>query len=126
MKATSFCAAAVLAFSLLLTGCDSKPTHESVAEDMLDEMKQMVAVLKTVKDESSAKAAEPKLKKAKERMDALQKQGDALGTPTAEQQKEMEKHKAEMEKVMGEFMGEMMRVAMNPQTSGALKDLDMK
>lgn len=110
---------AVLALSL--AGCD--PTHDSIMKDNLDQMKKMVEILKTVKDESSAKAAAPKIKAINEEMKKLKEQADKLPKPTAEQQTELEKkYKADIEKLMPELLQEAMRIGMNPTLSKPLDD----
>jgi hypothetical protein len=104
-------------------GCDSKPTHESVTEDSIDKMEEMVEVLKGIKDEASAKAARPKMEQIKKDMEELQKKSKALGEPPADvKQKLQEKHKAQLEKVTSEMMKEMMRIGLDPNIAPHVKD----
>ena len=106
---------------LLVSGCGD--SHESVINDSVKLMKEMTAILKTVKDEESAKAAKPKLKALSEKMEAIEKRSKALGEPTAEQQKKLEeKFKKENEKVVQEFFAEMMRVGVTPGLAQHLED----
>ena len=116
-------AVALPAVALCVAGCDSKPTHDSVAHESMDKMKEMVEVLKTIKDEASAKAARPKMEKIKKEMDEIKKKADALGEPPADVKKKLqEEHKAEMEKLFGEMMQEMMRIGMDPKLAPHVKD----
>ena len=96
---------ALVAVTLCVTGCESKPTHESVTQETIDKMEEMVEVLKGIKDEASAKAARPKMEQIKKDMDEIKAKSKALGEPPADvKQKLAEKHKQELEKVTGEMM----------------------
>ena len=112
-----------VAVALAAGGCESKPTHESVTKESIDKMQQFADVLKTIKDEASAKAARPKLEKIKKEMDELKKKADTLGNPPPEVKKKLEeKYKKDMEKVSGELAGQMMRIGMDPKIAPHLKD----
>ncbi len=114
---------ALIAVALCVAGCDSKPTHESVTQDSIDKMEEMVEVLKGIKDEASAKAARPKMEQIKKDMEELQKKSKALGEPPADvKQKLQEKHKAQLEKVTSEMMKEMMRIGLDPNIAPHVKD----
>jgi hypothetical protein len=114
---------ALVATALCVTGCESKPTHESVAQESLDKMEEMVAVLKGIKDEASAKAARPKMQQIKKDMEQIKVKAKALGEPPADvKQKLQEKHKQQVEKVTGEMMQEMMRIGFDPKIAPHMKD----
>ena len=83
MRVSSPFAVALLALTFL-AGCDSRNTHEAIAEDMVGKMRQMVDVLKGVTDEATAKAAKPKMDTLKKDIDALKAKGDTLGKPSAD------------------------------------------
>src|SRR5688572_20595637 len=85
---------AVLA--LVLSGC-GEPTAESVTEDMLGKMKEMVTVLKGITDEASAKAAKPKLEQIKKDMDGLEAQAQKVEKETSAEEREKIKNKYEPE-----------------------------
>jgi len=73
------------ALSLTLAGCGD--SFEKVMEDRTEIQTEFVAVLKAVTDESSAKAAVPKLESLAERMKAVEAREKALGEPTEEDMK---------------------------------------
>jgi biopolymer transport protein ExbB/TolQ len=113
---------AVLA--LVLSGC-GEPTAESVTEDMLGKMKEMVTVLKGITDEASAKAAKPKLEQIKKDMDGLEAQAQKVEKETSAEEREKIKNKyePELEKVMGEVFTEMGRIATIPNVGPMLGDI---
>ena len=115
---------AVLVAALCLAGCDSKPTHESVTQEGIDKTEEMVELLKSIKDEASAKAARPKMEQIKKDMEAIKKKADALGEPPAEVKKKLaEKHKPQMEKLASEMMKEMMRIGFDPKIAPHVRDV---
>jgi peptidoglycan hydrolase CwlO-like protein len=114
-------AVACIAVTIVSIGCDSKPTHDSLAKDMIGKMKEMVEVLKGVKDEASAKAAKPKLEGLKKEVDALKAEADKMPKPSAEDEKKLnEKYEPELEKLMGELAGEMIRIGSDPKLASEL------
>ena len=116
-------ACALVAVALCLAGCESKPTHESVMQDTMEKMEEMVEVLKGIKDEASAKAAKPKMEQIKKDMDELKAKANTLGEPPADvKQKLAEKHKPQMEKLAGEMMKEMMRIGFDPKIAPHIRD----
>ena len=72
---------------LAVLGCDSEPTRESVMEDSITKLK--ASVLETVKDESSAQAAKPKLQAIDADMKEIKAKADKLPKPTAEEEKRL-------------------------------------
>jgi hypothetical protein len=117
-------AALMLLIGLSLTGC--KDSQEAIAEDAIDAMKEMTAVLETVKDEASAKVAQPKLKKLGEQMQALQARSKKQPQLTAaEQQALKQKYEKPMQEAVLPFAKELMRVTLNPQLHAATKDVRM-
>ena len=106
---------AVVAMAFVLGGC-GKPTHESLAKDMMTKMQQFADILKGVKDESSAKAGAAKIQTLAGEVQKLKKQADEIGKPTKEVEAAMEKkHSAEMTRIQGEIGKEMMRISTNPK-----------
>src|SRR5262249_18264667 len=84
----------VLGLALLFVAAGSSyaaDTHEALFKEVLASGKELLAVVKTVKDADTAKAAAPKVKKAMETMDDLKKRGDKLGPPTKDDIDAMEK-----------------------------------
>jgi hypothetical protein len=118
------CAAVGVLLTSAMVGCkksgaDAKPAksqHETIAEDMIGKMREMVALLKGMKDESSAKDAKPKLTALKTELDALKAKADALGDPPAESaQRWKDQYEKQVQQVTGELMEEFGRVSMDPK-----------
>jgi hypothetical protein len=116
-------AVACVAIVFIASGCDSTPTHESVMKERIEKAKKMVEIMKGVKDEPTAKAAESKMKDLEKEMAAVDAKQSKLGEPSAEEQKRLEeKYGPELAKLMGEMMSEGMRIALDPNLSKHLKD----
>ena len=98
-------------------------SHEDVMDDMLATMDEISDVLAKVTDEASAKAAKPKLETLTARMQAIQKEANAMGKPDAATEEALQKkYEARLQQVMGRFMKEMMRVSQDPTISAELSD----
>lgn len=111
---------------VLVAGCDSAPTHDSVMEESVSSMEEMVAIMKTIKDKPSAEAAKPKLEALGDRMKELKAEADKLGKPSKEKEAELKKkYDDRMQKVFAELMGEGMRIGMNPELKDVMKDVKM-
>lgn len=107
---------------LLIGGCDSKPTHDSLTKETIDLMKDYVAVMKTVTDESSAKKAAPEILKMADKMNRINADMDKLGPPSEEIKAQLDtKYKKELEPLTMEMIGELMRLTMDPKLK---KELD--
>jgi hypothetical protein len=107
---------ACLTIVFVASGCDSKPTHESMAKDMIGKLKEGVEILKDVKDEASAKAAKPKLEALKKEIDAMEIEAEKLPKASAEEEKRLEeKYKPELDKVRTEFTTEIIRIGSDPK-----------
>lgn len=121
MKTRSIAALLVLPLLVSLSGCGK--THESLAEDQMKVMEDVVATLKTVKDEATAKAAAEKLKTLKAKGDELEKQMKELGEPPAELKT---KYDEKAKKVAGELVGEMIRIQGIPDAAKHLNEVFKK
>lgn len=105
--------AVAMCMFLMVSGC--KDDHESLIKDSIGKMNDLTAALKSVKDKDSSKAAAPKVKAIGEDMAAIKKKMDALGKPAADEDKKLEaKYKSQLEEALKGFMGEAMRIGMNP------------
>jgi hypothetical protein len=114
-------AAAAMVLTICLAGC--KTDHESLTKDSISKMKEMVSVLKGVTDESSAKAAGPKLEAISKDMKNLQAEMKKLGEPPKEKQEELaKKYVPELMSAQGEVMKEMMRISSDPKLAKAMGD----
>ena len=99
---------------LSITGCGGD-THESLTNEGMSTMKEFVATLDTVKDESSAKAAKPKLKKLMEQLKEINAKQVKLPAPTEAEVKAMgEKYGKEMDELQQKMAGAMMKIAHPP------------
>jgi hypothetical protein len=113
-----------LALVFAAAGCDTRPTHESIRKDAVAKMKEIVAIMKDVKDEKSAKAARPKLEAAKKELDAMKAEDDALPKISAEEDKRLDdKYNPEVEKVMKEIMTEGERISKDPKLAAEVADV---
>jgi acetoin utilization deacetylase AcuC-like enzyme len=116
-----------LCLALVVTGCGDTP--ESVTKKMISKMQAMADVLKTVKDEPSAKAAAPKIKALSADLKEIQKKMEAMKPSEAEQKRLAEAHMKPMMEAMGQLMQEVMRIGMDPklqtpEIKAALKEMD--
>src|SRR5687768_8908493 len=97
--------------ALLASGCGGD-TRESLTQDGMSNMKELVAVLDTVKDAETAKAAKPKLKTLFEKMNTINEKMNKMGVPTEAEMKAMdEKHGKEMEDLQMKMMSNMMKIS---------------
>ena len=114
-------AVACIAVAIVSSGCDSKPTHDSLAKDLMGKMKEMVAVMKGVKDEATAKAAKPKLEALKKDIEAINAEAAKLPKQSADEEKKFkEKYEPEIDKLMAEFATEGVRIGSNPTLAAEL------
>jgi hypothetical protein len=117
----------VFALALTLGGCADTP--DSVSKKMIAKMQEMVGILKTVKDEPSAKAAVPKIKAVSAELKTIQKKMEAMKPTEAEQKRLAEAHMKPMMETMAQLMAEVMRIGTDPklqtpEIQAALKEMD--
>ena len=67
---------------LIFAGCGHADSHESLAEEGVSTMNEMVVVLDGVKDEASAKSAKPTLKSLAERLNSINERQLKLPAPS--------------------------------------------
>ena len=109
------------------SGCGGGDSHESLAVEGQGVMKQMVAVLDTVKDEPSANAAKPKLKGLVEKLNDINARQAKLPAPTEAEVKAIgEKHDKEMEEIGLKFQAHALRINFDPKLSTVFNDVDLK
>lgn len=104
-------------FAFLLTAgiAIAADTHESLVKELLGTLKDAVGVLKTIKDEKTAKEAEPKVVKITTQMGDIKKRMDKIGKPTKDQEEDLQKkYKTEMDTTFKSFADEINRVDMVP------------
>jgi peptidoglycan hydrolase CwlO-like protein len=101
-------------------------THETLVKELLGTVKDAVGVLKTIKDDKTAKEAEPKVTKITTQMGDIKKRMDKIGKPTKEQEEELQKkYKTEMETNFKTFAEEINRVSEVPGGKDIVKLFQM-
>jgi hypothetical protein len=140
MKTGIVSATAVLAFAILLTappprgsdaaasedGAPASP-HEAVVKEVLTTLEQAIAALITIKDESSADAARPDLKKAGARLKELSKRARDMKQPDREEKELLEKkYKGKFEEVLKKLRDEQVRVRAIPGGPEAVKEIGVE
>lgn len=115
-KSVSLCA--LLALPLILTGCGDSP--EKLAKDWTSEFDNVAAIISSVNDEASAKAAVEKLKAFKPRLDALIERAKKFEGEKVQPPKEAQEA---MFKSMGTVMAKMAELEdKNPKAAKILDD----
>lgn len=115
---------AVICSLLLCSGCGD--TYESLAEESVSVMKQLLATLESVKDGASARAAKPKLQALDEEMKDIEKRMSALGTPSEADIEALDASIGkEMEELSMKISEAMMRIMFNEEIQKELADLDL-
>ena len=109
---------------LLVSGCGKgEPTHESVAEDMMDLLAKQVDIMEGITDAASAEAAKPKLDALLEELKELTEVAKKLGDPPKELEEELEKkYEPETKKLMERLMPVMMRLMADAEIQKVLED----
>jgi hypothetical protein len=110
MKLTTSLAALVLILNLV--GCKSEA--EKQYSQLTDKQKDVLSVLKDVKDRDSAKAANVKLKAIAKEMSDIFERTKSIKTSADEQKQLQEKYKPELEKVSKDIDAENKRIAQIP------------
>lgn len=112
---------------LFVAGSGCGDSRESLADETMSVMEEMVATLQGVKDEASAKAAKPKLEDLAKRFDDINQRESKLPAPTDEQTKALiEKHGSKMDELSRKLQGEMLRIAFDPKIQSVLGDVDFE
>lgn len=116
----------VIIMFLCIPGCGGD-TQESLADESMPIMRDMVATLETVKDEASAKAAKPKLEAIAKKMKSLEERRAKLPMPTEADMKAIfDKHGKEMEELQKKMVTVMLAIQFDPKVQGVLSDIDLK
>ncbi len=83
-------ASTLLAFSFLLTGCGGD-SYDSLTDEIIGVLNGLPAIMESIQDEASAKAAAEKFKQLTAKMEDITTRGKALGDPPKEKQEELKK-----------------------------------
>jgi hypothetical protein len=105
---------AFTAFLLLLNLAGCKSEAEKQYSQLTDKQKEVLSVLKDVKDRDSAKAANVKLKAIAKDMTEIFERTKSIKTSADEQKQLQEKYKPELEKVSKDIDAENKRIAQIP------------
>jgi len=109
-----------LTLGLALAGCKSEA--EKQISDITEKQKDMVSVLKGVKDKDSAKAANVKLKSIAQDLTAIFEKMKKTNPSQDEQKRLMEKYKAEQEQTGKDLKVEADRIGKNPELAMELME----
>src|SRR5262249_3569636 len=92
-------------------GGDKPPPYETVVKDMLETLGQINMVLTNIKDEPSADAARPELKKAAQRMQTLRKRAREMKQPNKQEKDDLERrYKDKFDEALKKLRSESLRV----------------
>jgi hypothetical protein len=115
MSGRTLSIAGALVLSMFLSGCN-KPDHEGVLKGMIGKMEELVAVLRSIQDEASSKAAAPKVSAIGKDLQAYKKQIDEMPKPSASEDKRLkDTYENRLKAVTQDMMKESMRIGMNPK-----------
>lgn len=104
---------ATVVLALVVAGCKSE--HEKVMSSMLDTMEETAAVMKSITDASSGRAAAPKLKALGDEARKLTDRARTMKDLPADEEKRLsEKYEARLKTAMEQMMSESARISMNP------------
>jgi hypothetical protein len=98
--------------AVVLSGCKSE--GESAMSDMVDKQKEIVGILKGIKDKDSAAAAKPKLDKLGKELEAVADRMRKIKLDSTEETKLREKYESQLKQGMQDMMNEMVRIAQIP------------
>lgn len=101
--------------------------YDAAIGELIDALKEGAKILKDIRDQDSAEAAKPQLKKLGDRFRDLAKKFKQLGPPTKDQDEELKKnHRKEIQAAQTEFRKQRDRVEKVPGGKEALKELERK
>jgi len=119
---------AIMSLSFLMAGC--KSDAETVISDMISKMNEITAVLKSITDANSSKAAAPKLKGLVDDLQKIKNKADTVKGTKAESDRLQAKYEKQLTDAMTAFQAESMRIATNPslmtpELQGAFQSMSM-
>lgn len=116
----------ILIAALGIAGCNSEPTHESMAEETAQTLEDLTATLTSITDEASANAAKGKLKELAARFRELQQQKKNLGDASQEKEDELKKkYEDRLTKATKGMLTESTRIRANPTISSVLDEMNL-
>ena len=117
---------ALMSLSLIMAGC--KADAEAVLNDTIAKMNEMTAILKTVTDQNSSKAAATKLKAVVEDLKEIKKRDDKIRISESEKKRLLDKHSKELADMKAGLTTQMTRImgtpgAMTPELAGVIDSM---
>ncbi len=98
-----------------LSSC-SKPTYESLTEDMIGQLEELVSVLEGIDDEASAKAAVKDIEKVTEELKSIKEKMKELGEPSKDKDKELKaKYEDRLNEVLKKFVSVTIKLNAKPE-----------
>jgi hypothetical protein len=127
MKTWIVCITALLTLAMLLpagAGGGAAAAHDALVKDMLGDLEQIHKVLLTIKDEPSADAARPDLKKVALHLAELRKRAKEVKQPSKAEKDELEKrYKPKFDEALKKLRVESIRVKGVPGGPEALNEI---
>jgi cytochrome c556 len=113
-----------LAAVLVLAQGGGESRHEALIKQTLGELEKITKTLTGIKDQATAKAAQPELKEADKRLLALVKEAGEIKQPSkAEKERLAKAYEARMQEAVKKLRDEERRVKTVPGGDEALKEL---
>jgi hypothetical protein len=104
----------------------NEPKLADIVKEVLDTLDKITTTLATVKDEPTAKAAVPDLRKGVARFKELRTLADKAKPPSTEEKDRLKKeYKERLEKATAKAFAEIARVKKVPGGSEALKEINL-
>jgi len=114
----------ILVCAVLAAPGGAASPFEDVLKSILATMDQIATVLSGIRDEDTAKAAHPELRKAAQQWQDIRKKADNLPPPSKEEKDRLEKqYKSKLESAQKKLFGEIARVQGIPGGRDALKEI---
>jgi hypothetical protein len=126
MKFRVACLAALFVSCALLpvAAGGAKGSFEDVVKQMLDVMGSLTTTLATIRDDETAKSAQPDLRKAAGKWQLIKKKAEGLPPPSKEEKDRLTKeYKTKLEEAQKKLFGEVARVSVIPGGRAALLDM---
>jgi hypothetical protein len=114
MKTRVACLFALFVMFALLPGVKGgdKVQFEDVIKQMLDTMGSLTTTLTTIRDEDTARSAQPDLRKAAGKWQLIKKKAEGLPPPSKEEKDRLAKqYKSKLEEAQKKLFGEVARVS---------------
>ena len=103
---------------------DQARAFEDVVKQMLDTMGSLTTTLATIRDDETAKSAQPDLRKAAGKWQLIKKKAEGLPPPSKEEKDRLAKeYRTKLEEAQKKLFGEVARVSTIPGGRAALLEV---